>query len=255
MMLTRLLGTARRWRMIGLAGALVVSAVGATRLYSPRRGFLEPNADYDGRYTFVRLRYDVYRRSGWEFDYPAMERNFMTIVKDLSTMRLRLKESNIFDMDDPKLSKYSVAYLSEPGFWIPNTSQATGLRTWLNKGGFLIVDDFYFEQQWANFERSMRLVLPDARIVKLDITHPIFDAFFRIKTLDGMTHPDNYNAKSQFLGIYEDNHPSKRLMVIINYNNDIGDYMEWSGQGWYPVNMSNDAYKFATNYLVYAMTH
>ena len=98
-------------------------------------------------------------------------------------------------------------------------------------------------------------MLPDARIVKLDITHPIFDAFFHIKTLEGMTHPDNYNAKAEFLGIYEDNDPSQRLIVVINFNNDIGDYMEWSGQGWYPVNMSNDAYKFATNYLVYAMTH
>ena len=43
--------------------------------------------------------------------------------------------------------------------------------------------------------------------------------------------------------------------MIINYNNDIGDYMEWSGEGWYPVNLSNDAYKLATNYLVYGLTH
>ncbi len=248
----------RRWRAAAgaIAGTMVLAliALTASRLHSQRRVFVEPNAEYDGRYTFVRLRYTVYRRSGWEFDYPAMERNLMTIVKDLSRMRPHVKESNVFDMDDPALSKYSVAYLSEPGYWIPNPSQAAGLRSWIQKGGFLIVDDFYFDQ-WANFERSMRQVLPEARIVELDITHPIFDAFFHIKTLDGMTHPDNANAKAQFLGIYEDNDPTKRLMVIINYNNDIGDYMEWSGQGWYPVNMSNDAYKFATNYLVYAMTH
>ena len=62
-------------------------------------------------------------------------------------------------------------------------------------------------------------------------------------------------AKAEYLGIYEDNDPSKRLQVIINYNNDIGDYMEWSGEGWYPVNFSNDAYKFATNYVMYGLTH
>jgi hypothetical protein len=70
-----------------------------------------------------------------------------------------------------------------------------------------------------------------------------------------MSHPDDSRAKAQFLGIYEDNDPKRRLQVIINYNNDIGDYMEWSGDGIYPVNMSNDAYKFATNYIVYGMTH
>ncbi len=240
---------------LALAGVLAVAvSLSAQRFGGQRRMFVEPNAVYDGRYTFVRLRYTVYRRSGWEFDYPAMERNFMTIVKDLTTMRPHVAESNVHDMDDPALSRYAIAYLSEPGFWIPNAQEAEGLRRWLGKGGFLIVDDFY-GGQWENFERSMRLVLPDARLVKLDVSHPVFDSFFHIKSLAGMSHPDNPAWKAEFLGIFEDNDPSKRLMVIVNYNNDIGDYMEWSGQGWYAVNLSNDAYKFATNYLVYALTH
>ena len=71
-----------------------------------------------------------------------------------------------------------------------------------------------------------------------------------------MSHHDQPGVwPAQFKGIYEDNDPSKRLMVIINYNNDIGDYMEWSGQGVYAINFSNDAYKLATNYVVYALTH
>jgi len=101
----------------------------------------------------------------------------------------------------------------------------------------------------------MHMVLPNAQLVRLTVAHPIFDSFFQIKTLEGMTHPDNSNAKAEYYGIYENNDPTRRLMVIVNYNNDIGDYMEWSGDGWYPVNMSNDAYKLATNYIVYAMTH
>jgi hypothetical protein len=226
----------------------------ATRLSAQRRLYIEPNAVYDGRYTFVRLSYTVYGRSGWEFDYPAMERNFMTILKDLTTIKLHSRESNIYAMDDPELFKHAIAYLSEPGYWHPSQSEATGMRRWLAKGGFLIVDDFYF-REWDNFERSMHMVLPNAQLVRLTVAHPIFDSFFQIKTLEGMTHPDNANAKAEYYGIYENNDPTRRLMVIVNYNNDIGDYMEWSGDGWYPVNMSNDAYKLATNYIVYAMTH
>jgi len=226
----------------------------ATRLSAQRRFYQEPNATYDGRYTFVRLSYTVYGRSGWEFDYPAMERNFMTILKDLTTIKLHSRESNIHAMDDPELFKHAIAYLSEPGYWHPSPSEAAGLRRWLGKGGFLIVDDFYF-REWDNFERSMHMVLPSAQLVRLTVKHPIFDSFFQIKTLEGMTHPDNANAKAEYYGIYENNDPTRRLMVIVNYNNDIGDYMEWSGDGWYPVNMSNDAYKLATNYIVYAMTH
>ena len=248
---------ARRWRIAGAAiGVLVAVAAiaGAQRGFRQRRTFLEPNPRYDGRFAFVRLRYQVFNRSGWEFDYPDMERNLMFIVRELTSMRPHVRESNVLDMDDPELFKWPVAYLSEPGWWVPSRSEATGLRSWLDKGGFLIVDDFY-GNQWANFERSMRMVIPDAEIVRLDKTHPIFNSFYSIENLDGMSHPDNSYYKAVYLGIYEKNDRKRRLVAIINYNNDIGDYMEWSGRGWYPMNMSNDAYKFATNYLVYALTH
>ena len=236
----------------------VMGTVSATQGYAQRwrRVFQEPNATYDGKFTFVRLSYTVYGRSGWEFDYPAMERNFMTILNDLTSVHPHVNESNIHAMDDPELGRYPVAYLSEPGWWRPDDSQAAGLRTWIAKGGFLIVDDFYGPYQWQNFEQSMRRVLPNGRIIPLDVSHPIFNSFFQIPSLDGMGHPDQPGMwKAEYKGIFEDNDPSKRLMVIINYNNDIGDYMEWSGQGYYAINFSNDAYKLATNYVVYALTH
>ena len=245
----------RKWAFIAACGLILAGgATFAARAGAQWRIVIEPNARYDGRYTFVRLRYTVYGRSGWEFDYPTMERNFMTILKDLTSIKLHARESNIHAMDDPELFKHAIAYLSEPGYWHPSESEAAGLRRWLKKGGFLIVDDFYL-REWDNFERSMHMVLPDARLVRLTVAHPIFDSFFQIKTLEGMTHPDNSSAKAQYYGIFEHNDTTRRLMVIVNYNNDIGDYMEWSGGGWYPVNMSNDAYKLATNYIVYAMTH
>jgi hypothetical protein len=234
-------------------GALILS-VAAASAAAQRWITIEPNARYDGRFTFVRLRYQVITRSGWEFDYPTMERHFMTILADLTTIGPRTRESNIFDMDDPGLNKYAIAYLSEPGFWIPSQSEAKGLREWIQRGGFLIVDDFY-GYQWDNFERSMKMVMPQGRIVELTVKHPIFNSFFHIETLEGMSHPDNQRYAARYLGIYEDNDPTKRLAVIINYNNDIGDYMERSDQGWYAVDLSNDAYKLATNYIVYGMTH
>ena len=59
----------------------------------------------------------------------------------------------------------------------------------------------------------------------------------------------------EFYGIHEDNDANKRLMVIINYNMDIGDYMEWSPQGVYAIAPTNGAYKFGINYVIYGLTH
>ncbi len=247
-------------RTLLLAGTFVLTAASAA--WAQRGGFrgggvdVEPNVPYDGRYTFVRLQYsNLGGRGGWAFDYPAMERNFMTILNDLTSVHPHTRGSNIHLMDDPELARYAIAYLSEPGYWLPTETEAAGLRTWITKGGFLIVDDF-FGNQWANFERSMRMVLPEARIERLQVSHPIFHSFFSLSTLEGLSHPQGGGGRypAEYLGIYEDNDPRKRLAVIINYNNDIGDYMEWSGQGWYPVNFTNDAYKLATNYIIYGLT-
>jgi hypothetical protein len=240
-------------RCLGVAVALS----GATGSLAAQRGFrqmwIEPNVPYDGRFTFARIRYTVYGRSGWEFDYPTMERHLMEMVRETTSLKPHVTGSNIHTFDDPELLKYPVAYLSEPGYWLPSESEGAGLRNYLAKGGFLIVDDF-MRGEWRNFEAQIRRTLPQARIVRLDVSHPIFNSFFRIRSLD-MVYPHDPSLKSEFLGIFEDNDPSKRLLVVINYNNDIGDYMEHSEQGWWPVNISNDAYKFAINYIIYGLTH
>ena len=220
-----------------LAAAAALTMAGELGLAQPveaqrgyRRIWIEPNVPYDGRFTFARIRYTVHGRSGWEFDYPTMERNLMEMVRETTSIHPHTAGSNIHTFDDPDLLKYPVAYLSEPGYWLPSESEATGLRNYLAKGGFLIVDDF-MRGEWRNFEAQIRRALPLARIVRLDVAHPIFDSFFHIASLD-MVYPHDPSLKAEFLGIFENNDPSRRLQVVINYNNDIGDYMEHSGQGW-----------------------
>ena len=57
-----------------------------------------------------------------------------------------------------------------------------------------------------------------------------------------------------FYGIFEDNDPNKRLLAIINYNNDMSEYWEFSDEGMFPIDMSNEAYKLGVNYIIYALT-
>ena len=213
------------------------------------------SVEYDGSIVIVRLWYPHY--SGWSYDYPDMEENFTIILKDITSLRMHPDGSNIFRMDDPELLKFPIAYLSEPGYWYPSDSEAQGLRTYLDKGGFLIVDDFHYEQEWRVFETAMRKVLPDGRIERLPLSHPVFNSFFTISSLE-VPYPGQLGAQGlmgEFYGIHEGNDPSKRLKVVINYNMDIGDYMEHSGRGWYAVAPTNEAFKFGVNYFMYGLTH
>jgi len=42
---------------------------------------------------------------------------------------------------------------------------------------------------------------------------------------------------------------------MINFNEDVSNFWEFSGQGYYPIDESNEGYKLGINYLIYAMSH
>lgn len=248
--------------LLGVALAVTGAwpAAGQRRRVRPPEDYTRFNVAYDGRFTFVRIRYapapggrGFYGVPGWAHDYPRAERNFEQILREVTRIDPYMGGSNVLMLDDPELFKYPVAYLSEPGYWVLSEAEAEGLRAYLLKGGFLIVDDFT-GYDWFQFADQMQRVLPDHRLVELDASHPIFDAFFHIETLDTFVHP-YFAVTPEFRGIFEENDPTKRLMVIVNYNNDIGDYWEWSDVGFLPIDLSNEAYKLGVNYVVYGMMH
>jgi hypothetical protein len=257
----------RRGRLV--LGLTLLAVLGASAAFAAQRGsgffrfpraYGSSNIPYDGRFVFARIRYQGY--GSWAYDYPDMERNFSTILKELTSLDTHLDGTNVHTFDDPELLKFPVAYLTEPGYWYPTDAEVAGLRTYLAKGGFLIVDDFFdpynhFGEEWMTFERGIRRVLPDARIDTLDVTHPVFNSFFAITSL-AVPYPGGWGERGlmgEFYGIHESNDSSKRLMVVINYNMDIGDYMEWSATGAYALAPTNEAYKFGINYVIYGLTH
>jgi hypothetical protein len=251
----------RRRFVVWLAGLLVVllplAAVAQRRGFfgGDSRGGRFRNVAYDGRFTFVRTRYASF--GGWAADYPTMERNLMTILREITELRPWTEASNVLTFDDPDLLRFPVAYLSEPGYWHPNEHEVAGLRDYLAKGGFLIVDDFHFANEWAVFERAMRRVLPSARIERLGLSHPVFHTFFEIGSLR-VPYPGRLGERGlmgEFYGIHEGNDPARPLTVVINYNIDLGDYVEWSAQDLYNPLSTNEAYKFMVNYVMYGMTH
>jgi Domain of unknown function (DUF4159) len=255
--------TDRLLRSIVLLVLACAASVSAQDFFG-RRGRPAPEVDttarvqYDGRFAFVRLQYGGFsggfrRDPPWAHDYPRAERHFMRILKEITFLDLHLDESNILALDDPELFNYPIAYMSEPGYWTMSESEVEAMQNYFRKGGFVIFDDFRGEH-FANFEAQMRRVVPGGRLVELDLSNPIFHSFFEIKTLEFVQLYDQ-GLRAVFYGMFEENDPSKRLLLVANYNNDIGEYWEFSDQGYVPIDLSNEAYKFGVNYVVYALTH
>jgi hypothetical protein len=266
-----------RWLIAGVLVLSVAAAALAQRRFDDFGGFggygrvpAIHNSAYDGQFTFVRVQYDTAAggywaggRPSWVHGYPLAEENLMRIMNDLSFFNARADNVNVLTLEDPELFKYPLAYMIEVGWWTLTDGGAAALRAYLAKGGFVIVDDFKMlgwrgntTGGWDPFEQNMSRVLPGVKFFEMETTHPIFHAFFEISTETLDNFPQAYNpGRPVFKGVYEDNDPSKRLLMIVNYNTDISQFWEWSGRGLRPVDDTNEAYKLGVNYLFYGMTH
>lgn len=257
----------RRAIVAGLLVCLVASVALAQRGRSRRPQLdveVQGNTPYDGRFTFIRLKYGtpMFGRFGnwigdgglpWSHDYPDGEVHFSKILEELTLLNIRTNGSNILGMDDPEIFNYPVAYMAEPGFWGVTEKEASTLRSYLLKGGFLIFDDFR-GRDWDNLQDQMRVVLPNARWIEVDGTAKVFHSFFEIDHPEDLAAPYG-GLPPTYWGLFEDNDPNKRLMVIANVNNDISEYWEFSDTGVTMVDLTNEAYKFGVNYVIYGLTH
>ena len=226
------------------------------------------NIPYDGKFTFLRLRFDEAYSSpsgryefgvdqGWNHDYPRAEYNLSLMLDELTVIPITIdyRGGNIFSFTDPELFDYPFVYISEPGYWVPSDEEIKNLGEYLLKGGFIMVDDMEGDDTEA-FHRIMQEAIPGTEFVILDTTHPIFNCFFEI------TQEDIFNQyyRSRYgdpviYGVYEDNDPGNRLLVVINHNLDIGESWEVANTGYIPAEQANNSYKIGMNYIICSMLH
>jgi uncharacterized protein DUF4159 len=214
-------------------------------------------------FTFARLVYSGgwgWRYESWATDAPKADVTFLAGIKRLTNLDVR--DSHFFlPLSSKELFRYPFLYAVEVGYLQLSPEEAGLLREYLLRGGFLVVDDFHGTYEWDNFEEQIRQVLPGCRIEELPLSHPVFHCFFDVEQLiqipgvqflySGRTYEkDGYDP--HFRGIFG---PGGRLMVMINFNSDLGDAWEWADVPYYPEKYSSAAYRLGINYIIYSMTH
>ena len=217
----------------------------------------------DDIFTFVRLKYggQLTRRSSWLVDWPASDRNFIWQLRKQTNIDAAPREK-IIEVGASELFDYPFAYMLEVGSLRLNWSEAENLREYLLRGGFIFIDDFHGEREWRRFYTEFKKIFPKREPVDIPISHPIFRCFFKIDELvqipglrsifSGRTYErfDGYPAYCR--GVYDDR---GRLMMMINFNTDLGDAWEHAAEDFYPREYSDMALKMGINAVIYALTH
>jgi hypothetical protein len=246
-----------RWILLTFALAVALLVPASER----RRGPAAVQAEFQ----FARMIYADYSgarggfgRGWWQQDWPEAEDHF---TRNLSRMtRLDVGESVVLQLTDERLFEYPWLYATQTGYWDLSDAEVEALREYLLRGGFMMADDFWYEDEMYVFRETMQRVFPDREMVELHgddaVLHVVFDIDESVQ-IPGLRHLRGRGEVQQlpepgWYGIYDDR---GRLMVGINYNQDVGD--SWEHANWveYPQPMTAQGYRFGINYIVYAMTH
>lgn len=212
-------------------------------------------------FYFTRAAYSSYGYRGWHVDYPKADRQFLIGLRRLTNLDSYEGENAVL-LTDPDLGRYPFLYAVEVGYMAMSDDEVIALRRYLNQGGFLVVDDFWGTDEWLNFAHEMGRVLPGRPIEDIPLDHPLFRAFYEVDEIvqvpnvgqgvrGGPTwERDGYVPVVK--GIFDD---QRRLMVLVNWNTDLGDAWEWAENPYYPLRYSTYAYEMGINLIIYAMTH
>jgi uncharacterized membrane protein YgcG len=226
------------------------------------------------------------RRGGygwWSQDWPDAETHFtqgltrLTRVDAGPGVAVSLLDDSVFD--------YPWLYATQVGYWDLSDAEIEKLREYLLRGGFLMADDFFGDGEWVPFQQTMARLFPERPIIEIDadtdeILHVLYD-IDKFTQIPGLRHLGGYGGgfggrggrgrggfgggafgggsgrvqglpEPYWRGIYDDD---GRLLIAMNFNQDVGDAWEHADDSFYPQPMTALAYRFGVNYVIYAMTH
>ena len=220
-------------------------------------------------WAFVRLHYDGYYGMGgcfrggssrWTTDAPKADRQLVQGIRRLTRVHARPVEQ-VLDANSDEVFNWPWIYAVEVGSWDFTPDQASRMREYLLKGGFLMVDDFHGTCEWSVFLNGMRKIFPDRPVEDLankdEIFHTLYDLDERFQVPGAQflyTHRiyERDGVEAKWRGVRDDN---GRIMVAICHNMDLGDAWEWADNPHYPERYTSLAYRIGVNYLIYSMTH
>lgn len=237
-------------------------------------------------FTFVRVEFDSiggygeswYSYDGrdwerWETDYPEAEENFLIRIQQLSTIKVNPKPISL-RLTDERIFEYPFLYMCDPGWQLLSDAEVESLRSYLQRGGFMWIDDFWGDAEWMNVEEQMERVMPGHKWRRIPKGHALLNIVFPLEDCpqvpakifwdnwrETFDMPDGHREptggiqgvrQQNCLGLFDEN---DRLMVLATHNNDIGDgwERESENQEYFEV-FSTKSFAMGVNIVAYALT-
>lgn len=192
----------------------------------------------------ARLKYSG---GGDWYNDPSAEVNLLAFVRQHVGIDVEPRYEFV-DIASENFFSYPIVFLTGHGNIVLTETEVRRLRTYLENGGFLFADDDYGMDK--TFRREMRKVFPGKQMVELPFTHGIYHSQFAFPGGPPKIH-EHDGKPAQGFGLFHNG----RLVVYYAYETNPSD-------GWADPDVHNDpepkrqdALRFGTNIVVWALTH
>jgi len=194
-------------------------------------------------FQIARLKYSG---GGDWYNDPSAEVNLLKFVQANTNIKVNA-EYKFVDIASDEIFSYPFLFLTGHGNIVLSTDEAKRLKTYLENGGFLYIDDDYGMDK--AIRREMKKVFPGNDFIEVPFSHKIFNIFYKFENGIPKTHEHDKNAPQTF-GIFL----GDRLSVLYTFESNPSD-------GWADPEVHNDpkdkreeALKFGANIVIYALS-
>ncbi|NJD22811.1 MAG: DUF4159 domain-containing protein [Melioribacter sp.] len=201
-------------------------------------------AQNDNGFKIARLKYNG---GGDWYNDPSEEVNLLKYVAQNTNIKTK-PVYEFVDLTNGNIFEYSFLFMTGHGNIVFSDIEAAKLRTYLENGGFIYVDDDYGLDK--AFRREIKKVFPEKDLTELPYSYGLYHCFYDFPNGAPKTH-EHDGRPPQGFGIFFNG----RLCLYYTYESNPSD-------GWADPEVHKDppakreeALKFGTNIVVWVLSN
>ena len=206
-------------------------------------GFFILHAQSKDGFQIARLKY---QGGGDWYNDPSAEVNLLNFIQQNTNIKVDARYQFV-DLSSDEIFSYPFLFLTGHGNIVFSKDEVYRLRTYLENGGFLYIDDDYGLDNAVR--REMKKVFPQDDFVELPFSYGLYHSLYKFESGPPKTHEHDKKIPQGF-GIFMNN----RLAVYYTYESNPSDGWADAEVHDNPPEKREESLKFGTNIVVWALS-
>lgn len=241
------------WPIVFLVAFALASGVVYGQFGFGRRVVIQQNDPPPTEFVMARWSFNTNGRinhTGWTHNYPYSEQNLNQLLSEVTAVDVDRMSYRVVELGSDEIFDFPIAYVSEPGEMDMTTEEIEHFREYVERGGFIIVDDFDGDHI-VNLSNQVKLAFPDRELLPVNVGHELFHSFYSTESLE-IFAPYVTGGRPDYFVL---NNSTGDVAMIALWNNDLANFWDWIDEARYPLEPSTEAFRMGVNFVIYAMTH